>query len=90
MNPLNNFRKNILYFFLSLPFVIILYEFLMTITFVNRGYTILLLGQIGAVPLLLLILNFLFMNNLILNAFSILFLLSLLAGIIYFLWFFLS
>jgi hypothetical protein len=90
MNPLNNFRKNILYFFLSLPFVIILYEFLMTITFVNRGYTILLLGQIGAVPLLLLILNFLFMNNLILNAVSILFLLSLLAGIIYFLWFFLS
>jgi hypothetical protein len=90
MNPLNNFRKNILYFFLSLPFVIILYEFLMTITFVNRGYTILLLGQIGAVPLLLLILNFLFMNNLILNAFSILFLLSLLGGIIYFLWFFLS
>lgn len=90
MNPLNNFRKNILYFFLSLPFVIILYEFLMTITFVNRGYTILLLGQIGAVPLLLLILNFLFMNNLILNAVSMLFLLSLLAGIIYFLWFFLS
>jgi hypothetical protein len=30
------------------------------------------------------------MNNLILNAFSILFLLSLLGGIIYFLWFFLS
>jgi hypothetical protein len=30
------------------------------------------------------------MNNLILNAVSILFLLSLLAGIIYFLWFFLS
>lgn len=90
MNPLNNFRKNILYFFLSLPFVIILYEILMTITFVNRGYTILLLGQLGAVPLLLLILNFLFMNNLILNAISILFLLSLLAGIIYFLWYFLS
>jgi hypothetical protein len=30
------------------------------------------------------------MNNLILNAVSMLFLLSLLAGIIYFLWFFLS
>jgi len=67
MNILNIFRKNILYFFLSLPIVIILYEILMLITLGNRGYTVLLLGQLGAVPLLLLFFDFLLQYDLLRN-----------------------
>lgn len=57
MNILDIFRKNILYFFISLPFVIILYELLMFLVLGNRGYAILFLGQVGFVPLALLILQ---------------------------------
>jgi hypothetical protein len=88
MNLINIFRKNILYFFLSLPFVIVLYELLMTLTLANRGYTVLLLGQLGVVPLLLLILNFILANNLILQSISVLLLLGLLGLIVYGIWFF--
>jgi hypothetical protein len=62
----------------------------MTIALANRGYTILLAGQLGAVPLLLIILNYLYSNNLILNAMGVLFLIGLLALLIYGIWFFFS
>jgi hypothetical protein len=83
MNLINIFRKNILYFFLSLPFVIVLYELLMTITLGNRGYAVLLLGQLVTVPLLLLILNFILANDIVIQSVAVLVLLGLLAAIIY-------
>lgn len=86
MNLINIFRKNILYFFLSLPFVIVLYELLMTITLGNRGYAVLLLGQLVTVPLLLLILNFILANNIVIQSVAVLVLLGLLAAIIYGVW----
>ena len=88
MSVLNNFRKNIIYFFLSLPFVIVMYELLMTLMLANRGYTILLLGQLGLLPLVLLILDIILANNLVLQSVGVLFIASLLGGFIYFLWFF--
>ena len=88
MSVLNNFRKNIIYFFLSLPFVIVMYELLMTLMLANRGYTILLLGQLGLLPLVLLILDIILANNLVLQSVGGLFIASLLGGFIYFLWFF--
>lgn len=87
MNLLNNFRKNILYFFLSLPFVIVMYEILMTLMLANRGYSVLLLGQLGMLPLVLVILNFILANNTVINSVGVLFLLALLVGITYGLWF---
>lgn len=59
MNIIDILRKNILYFFVSLPFVIIAYEVLMTLTVLNSGYMVLLLGQVVAVPLGLFIFNLL-------------------------------
>jgi hypothetical protein len=90
MNLINIFRKNILYFFLSLPFVIVLYELLMTLTLGNRGYAVLLLGQLVTVPVLLLILNFILSNNLVIQSVAVLMLVSLLGLIIYGIWFFFS
>jgi hypothetical protein len=90
MNILNNFRKNILYLFLSLPYVLVLYQLLMAIALGSRGYTILLLGQAGAVPILLLVLNYILANNLILKSLGVIILVSIIALLIYGLWFFLS
>ena len=58
MNIINIIRKNFLYFFISLPFVIILYEFFMTLAINNRAYYLLTIGQIFLVPLVFLILSF--------------------------------
>ena len=88
MNLLNNFRKNILYFFLSLPFVIVMYELLMTLMLANRGYSVLLLGQLGVLPLVLVILDIILANNIVIQSVGVLFLLALLGAIIYGFWFF--
>ena len=58
MNIINIIRKNFIYFFMSLPFVIILYEFFMTLAINNRAYYLLTIGQIFLVPLVFLILSF--------------------------------
>ena len=67
-----------------------MYEILMTATLANRGYSVLLLGQLGAVPLLLLILDYLLANNLLLNAIGALVLMGILGGTIYGMWYYLS
>lgn len=67
-----------------------MYQMLMAATLANRGYSILLLGQAGAVPLLLLILNFLLINDLMLNAVGFLVLSGILGGLIYVMYYFLS
>ena len=58
MNITNILRKNFIYFFISLPFVIILYEVFMTLAINNRAYYLLTLGQIFLVPLVFLVLSF--------------------------------
>ena len=58
MNIINIIRKNFIYFFMSLPFVIILYEFFMTLAINNRAYYLLTVSQIFLVPLVFLILSF--------------------------------
>lgn len=60
MNIIDNLRKNILYFVTGLPFVIVIYEFLMLLTLGNMGYAVLLLGQLGFVPIAIIISNILF------------------------------
>lgn len=67
-----------------------MYEMLMTATLANRGYSVLLLGQAGAVPLILLILNYLLMNDLLLNAIGAVVLLGILGGTIYAMYYSLS
>jgi len=52
MNIIDSLRSNILYFFSSLPYVIVLYEFFMAIPFTNMAYIVLLAGQVIVVPLL--------------------------------------
>ena len=66
MNIMNIMRKNFIYFFISLPFVIILYEFFMMLAVNNRAYLILTLGQLLFVPSLFFILSYIhntFLNN---------------------------
>jgi hypothetical protein len=66
MNIINLLRKNFIYFFVSLPFVIILYELIMMLAVNNRAYLILTLGQILFVPALFVGLSFVhnnFLNN---------------------------
>ena len=58
MNLINILRKNFIYFFISLPFVIILYEIFMTLALNNRAYYFLTLGQIFLVPIVFLVLSF--------------------------------
>ena len=57
MNIINILRKNIIYFFVSLPLVIILYEFFMMFGINNRGYLVLTLGQLLLVPIAFIILS---------------------------------
>jgi hypothetical protein len=83
MNIIDNLRKNILYFFTSLPFVIVLYEIIMTLTLANRGYAILLLGQLGFVPIAIILGNIIFMSEYTINIVAILAALTLLGGIGY-------
>ena len=60
MNTIHSIKNNILYFFVSLPLVIILYEFVMTATIQSKGYAYLFAGQILLVPLVCLLLSFIF------------------------------
>lgn len=83
MNIIDNLRKNILYFFTSLPFVIVLYEIIMTLTLANRGYAILLLGQLGVVPIAIILGNIIFMSQYTINIIAILAALALVGFIIY-------
>ena len=51
MNIIDILRTNILYFLITLPYTIVLYEFFMSIPFTNMAYIILLFGQILVVPI---------------------------------------
>jgi hypothetical protein len=83
MNIIDNLRKNILYFFTSLPFVIVIYEILMTLTLGNTGYAVLLFGQLAFVPILIALSSILFAFQFADNIFAILSLIAVLSGIIY-------
>jgi len=83
MNIIDNLRKNILYFFTSLPFVIVLYEIMMTLTLGNNGYMVLLLGQLGFVPIAIVVTNIIFMSEYTIRIIAILAALALLGGIGY-------
>ena len=63
MNLISKLRKNLLYFFLTLPLILIGYELLMTLATGNRGWTFLLLGQITIVPFLYIFIAY-FVNKL--------------------------
>ena len=52
MNIIDILRTNILYFLITLPYTIVLYEFFMSIPFTNMAYIILLFGQVLVVPIL--------------------------------------
>ena len=65
MNIIDNLRKNILYFFTGLPFVIVIYEFLMLLTLGNMGYAVLLLGQVGVVPIAIILSTIIFSNEIV-------------------------
>ena len=60
MNLIETIRKNLLYFILSMPIVIILYELFMMMAIGNRGWSMLLIGQITLVPLLVTLLAYIF------------------------------
>jgi hypothetical protein len=83
MNIVDNLRKNILYFFTGLPFVIVIYEFLMLLTLGNMGYAVLLLGQVGFVPIAIIISTLLFSNSIVTGIIAALTLLSLVGAISY-------
>lgn len=65
MNFIQILRSNTLYFLLSLPLFIILYEFFLTCSLGNRNIMILLIGQLAIVPITSFIILFLnkFLNN---------------------------
>jgi hypothetical protein len=66
MNIINLLRKNFIYFFVSLPFVIILYELFMMFAVNNKAYIVLTLAQLLIVPALFIVLSFIhnnFLNN---------------------------
>ena len=83
MNIVDNLRKNILYFFTGLPFVIVIYEFLMLLTLGNMGYAVLLVGQLGFVPIAIIISTLLFSNSIVTGIIAALTLLSLVGAISY-------
>ena len=57
MNLLHKFKKNILYFFITIPLILVGYEFLMVTATGNRGWIFLLIGQIALIPLSFILLN---------------------------------
>lgn len=65
MNFIKLLKSNTLYFLLSLPLLIILYEFFLSCSLGNRSIIILLCGQLLIIPIVSLILSFLnnFLNN---------------------------
>jgi hypothetical protein len=83
MNIIEKLRINILYFFTSLPFVIIVYEILMTITLGNRGYLVLLLGQLGFVPIVIFVSDIILFSETSKNIIAAVCLLGLCGGIGY-------
>jgi hypothetical protein len=83
MNIVDNLRKNILYFFTGLPFVIVIYEFLMLLTLGNMGYAVLLVGQVGFVPIAIIISTLIFSNSIVTGIIAALTLLSLIGAISY-------
>lgn len=60
MSFIQSIRKNLLYFSITIPLVLIGYEFLMFTTTANRGWFFLFAGQILAVPVVYVILSLLF------------------------------
>jgi len=60
MSFIQSIRKNLLYFSITIPLVLIGYEFLMFTTTANRGWFFLFVGQILAVPVVYVILSLLF------------------------------
>jgi hypothetical protein len=83
MNIIDNLRKNILYFFTGLPFVIVIYEFLMLLTLGNMGYAVLLVGQLGFVPIAIMISTILFSTEISTTIFALLTVLSIVGVISY-------
>ena len=69
MNFIQVLRSNTLYFLLSLPLLIILYEFFLSCSLGNRSIIILLIGQLLIVPIISLLVSFLhsLTNNTITN-----------------------
>ena len=65
MNFIKLLKSNTLYFLLSLPLLVILYQFFLSCSLGNRSIIILLCGQLLIVPIVSLILSFLniFLNN---------------------------
>ncbi len=65
MNFIQILRSNIVYFLLGLPLFIILYEFFLTCSMMNRNIMILLLGQLALVPIVSFLILFInkFLNN---------------------------
>lgn len=65
MNFIQVLRSNTLYFLISLPLLIILYELFLTVSLGNRNIIILILGQAALVPFLSFIILLMnkFMNN---------------------------
>jgi hypothetical protein len=60
MNFIKVLKSNTLYFLLSLPLLIILYEFFLSCSLGNRSIIILLCGQLIIVPIVSLIISFLY------------------------------
>lgn len=83
MNIIDNLRKNILYFFTGLPFVIVIYEFLMLLTLGNMGYAVLLVGQLGFVPIAIIISTIIFSNEIVTGIIASLTLVSVIGVISY-------
>ena len=60
MSLIQGVRKNLLYFSVTIPLVLIGYEFLMYSTTANRGWLFILMGQVVLVPLIYFILSLCF------------------------------
>jgi hypothetical protein len=60
MNFIQILKSNTLYFLLSLPLLIILYEFFLSCSLGNRSIIILLIGQLLIVPIISLFISFLY------------------------------
>lgn len=65
MNFIQILRSNTVYFLLGLPIFIILYEFFLTCSMMNRNIMILFIGQLGVVPIVSFLMLFLnkFLNS---------------------------
>ena len=60
MSFIQTIRKNLLYFSITIPLVLIGYEFLMFTTTANRGWFFLFIGQVLIVPVTYVFLSFCF------------------------------